>query len=80
MMEFYWHFITDVWRVFRKYADCQNDEQFGEALRDMDYIARRYIGFGVPKHTEKFIKAVVMALMDEIGFNLDDNEKQKKEK
>ena len=80
MMEFYWHFITDVWRVFKKYADCQNDEQFGEALRDMDYIARRYISFGVPKHTEKFIMAVVMALMDEIGYNLGDNEKQKKEK
>jgi len=79
MMEFYWHFIADVWRCFKRYADCQNDDQFGEALRDMDYIAQRYIGFGVPKHTEKFIMAVVMALMDEIGYNEDDNKKQKKE-
>lgn len=77
MMEFYWHFVADVWRVFKKYADCQTDEQFGEAMLDMNYIAETYIGFGVPEHTAKFIKAVIYAMMDEIGSNLCDNEKQK---
>ena len=80
MMEFYWHLITDLWRVFRKHADCQSYDEFGEALQEIDYIAERYISFGVPKHTEAFAKAMAYALIEEIGCNLDDNNKQKKEK
>ena len=80
MMEFYWHFFTDVWRCFKRYADCQSYEQFGEALHDLDYLSGRYISFGVPKHTETFIKSVIYAVIEEIAYNLDDNEKQQKEK
>lgn len=80
MMDFYWHLITDLWRVFKRYADCQSDEQIGEALRDLDYIAKRYVEFGVPEHTAKFIGKLAVTLMEEIDANYSDNLKQRRGK
>ena len=73
MMGFYFRLITDMWRCFKRYADCKTEDEYSQAIGDFGYIAETYISFGIPKHTEKFVTQIAIALLDEIGHNLNEN-------
>ena len=73
MMGFYFRVITDMWRCFKRYADCKTEDEYSQAIGDFGYIAETYISFGIPKHTEKFVTQIAIALLDEIGHNLNEN-------
>lgn len=76
MMRFYFHLITDMWRCFKRYADCKTEEEYRQAIGDFGYIADKYIGFGIPKHTETFVTHIAIEMLDEIGHNLNENKER----